>query len=143
MSDRVMVVGVDGTAGRAITGVCCASEYVGSPLAWSPDGRSLAVIDAGNVRTVAVDGSWLATLPAASVPTWSPDGRRLAFIDHRAALVGGQLAMEVGVATADGSGRRIVLPLPPPLAAMAVSWNRAVDRLAVLVSVRVALPPGG
>lgn len=143
MSNRVMVVGADGTGGRALTEVCCASEYVGSPMAWSPDGRSLAVIDAANVRTVAVDGSPLATLPAASVPAWSPDGGRLAFIDQRTALVGGQVAMEVGVANADGSNRRIVLPLPPTLTAMAVSWNRAVDRLAVLVSARVALPPGG
>ena len=96
MSTRVMVVGADGTGGRALTDVCCASENVGSPLAWSPDGRSLAVIDIGNVRTIAVDGSPLATLSAASVPTWSPDGRRLAFIDQRATLVGGRLAMEVG-----------------------------------------------
>lgn len=143
LSNRITTVSADGTGRRALTPPCCGSESVASPLAWSPDSRSLAYIDGGNAYTVAADGTPLARLDKATAPSWSPDGRRVAFVDNRAIRLDGQTTCDVGVASADGTGRRVVLTVPGPLWASAVSWNRTTDRLAVSISPRSVRPPAG
>ena len=143
MTNRIIAVSAEGTGGRALTPVCCATEFIGSPLAWSPDSRSLAYIDGGDAYTVAADGTPLARLDKATAPSWSPDGRRLAFLDHRAIRLDGQTSSDVAVASANGTDRRVVLSVPGPLWASSVSWSRAADRLAVAILPRSVRPPAG
>ena len=52
--------------------------------AWSPDGMRIAFLEAGGLRTMAVDGSGARSIApdlvaAPEPPAWSPDGTRIAF----------------------------------------------------------------
>jgi Tol biopolymer transport system component len=140
MSNRIMMVAVDGSGARPLTEPCCGSEWVGSPLAWSPDGQRIAFIDGADVHAVAVDTGEVTTLvPKATTPTWSSDGLRLAFLDYSVTRPDNLLNGEVGVADADGGNRRIVMTLPPTLAAFLVARSGSADRIAVGLSSRTAL----
>lgn len=75
---------------------------------WSPDGRRVAYVKAGNVAVANADGSaGRIVAQRAATPSWSPDGRRIAYT----ALLDSGLAA-IGLADPSGSNRRIlVLPL--------------------------------
>lgn len=57
-------------------------------LAWSPDGKRLAVVRNGKVHLLAADGTGKASPIVdqegiSSMPAWSPDGEQLAFVSTR------------------------------------------------------------
>ncbi|HET7489758.1 MAG TPA: hypothetical protein VFJ85_17660 [Acidimicrobiales bacterium] len=132
-TNEVMVVGADGTGGRAVTGVCCAAA---SPMPWSPDGRRVAVEDAGDVRLVDMDQGGMTTVAAkAASPTWSPDGRALAFVDQRPGP-DGRTAGDIGMVGTGGGDRHLVVDVPPTLYAGLVAWSPSGDRLAFAVTLR-------
>jgi len=86
---RVYVVGSDGRNLRAVSPPLTATEPNGGPgaeIAWSPDGRRLAVeLDAGTdnptLYLTRLDGGWRAVAHrlSASTPAWSRDGTRVAY----------------------------------------------------------------
>lgn len=86
-------------------GPCSQTESVRS-LAWSPDGKRLAVAVGGRIAIVNADGSdWRFVTPGVSYdryPSWSPDGRRIAF--SRTHLP--SLAKDLFLVRADGGGER-------------------------------------
>ena len=95
--DGVYVMRSDGSGIRALRrgGVAAGAR----DLAWSPDGRRLALTSRGGIWVMSGDGSGLVrVVDAGGSPTWSPDGRRVAFD------AGG-----VRVVNADGSGGRLLV----------------------------------
>jgi dipeptidyl aminopeptidase/acylaminoacyl peptidase len=104
-----------------------------SQVAWSSDGRTLAFVCAGSIRTIRRDGTHVRTLATgltqSGSPTWSPDGSRIAFHAHGS----------IYVMRLDGSGRtRIVKHGSHP------DWSPDGTRIAYRAptGVRVVTPAG-
>jgi Tol biopolymer transport system component len=89
------------------TGPIALDTSAAGPLAWSPDGKSLAFTSYrdhhAQIYLVRIDGSSATNLSANAQadlsPVWSPDGQRIAFV--QLGLAGGELR----VMNADGSGQ--------------------------------------
>lgn len=98
---RMRLFAADGSGARPI-----GREEYQAPV-WSPDGRSLLVIDRNSGTVVRLD---LATGGAERVITrggtaaWSPDGRWIAFTRYDAR--GGGARTSLGIIRADGTGER-------------------------------------
>jgi Tol biopolymer transport system component len=93
------VMNDDGKGLRALGGGAHA------PLAWSPDGRSIASgtrAVSGGIAVVRLDGTGRKQIVGekASSLAWSPDGTRLAFLQQQGART------QLDVVNADGSGRK-------------------------------------
>ena len=132
LGNGITVAAVDGSGSRSITPVCCGSESVGSPLAWSPDSRRVAYIHNGNVRVAAADGSGDRVLVAkATSPAWSSDGR-LVVIDESATRADGLLHLTLQLIGA-GDERRPVLDAGPTLSVVAPQWSPDGRLIAVAV----------
>lgn len=143
MSNRIMVVNADGSGRRAVTDMCCASEWYGSPFVWSPDGTRIAHIDGANTRTVGVDSGVVSIVATnAYNPWWSPDGQSLAVVDWSITRADGLPNFEPAVLDADGGDHHIVMTLPSTLAARSVQWSPDGTRLAVMVGPRFVPPIG-
>ncbi len=143
MSNRMAVASIDGSGSRDLTGMCCGSESVGSPLQWSPDGRLLTFIDQGDIKIVGVDGTGERVLvPQATSPAWSPDGRRLAFSDQRVIRADGWAHQTLQTTAADGSDRRTVFDPGADLGVHQPDWSLDGRKIAVIV-VTSAGPPLG
>jgi len=93
-------------------------------LAWSPDGRKLAIgvqsFLRSTIEIVNEDGSGLRDIfppcftngsPCAWGPAWSPDGARIAYLGGIDARVDGQA---IFVINANGRGRHLLLRCAPP-----------------------------
>jgi dipeptidyl aminopeptidase/acylaminoacyl peptidase len=96
--------------------------------AWSPDGRRVAYVKAGNVVVAnAEGGAGRIVAPRATSPAWSPDGRRLAFT---AQVDSGLTA--IALVDASGSNRR-TLRLPFTGGVAEPAWAPNGRELAVTV----------
>lgn len=134
MGSPVMVAAVDGSGSRPLTPMCCGSESVGSPLAWSPDSRQLAFIDQGDIKVVGADGAAERVLaPKANAPAWSPDGRLLALIDERVVRQDGLLHLTLQVMGVNGSDRHTVFDAGQKLGVVSPRWSPTGRQLAVQV----------
>jgi Tol biopolymer transport system component len=106
--DGLYVVPAEGGAAARVGAV------LGEGIAWSPDSRRIAYAsrpadDLGgplHVRIVLVTGGEARDLGVGHDPSWSPEGNEIAFGS----------GPQVHVASADGSGRRIVATLPDEVA---------------------------
>jgi dipeptidyl aminopeptidase/acylaminoacyl peptidase len=95
---------------------------------WSPDGRRVAFVKAGNVVVANADGSdGRIVARRAATPAWSPDGRRVAYT---AELDAGLAA--IGLVDPSGSNRR-TLVLPFTGAVSEPAWAPGGRELAVTV----------
>lgn len=140
LGDGIAVAAVDGSGSRSITPLCCGSESVISPLAWSPDSRRVAYIDYGNVRVAAADGSGDRVLvPQATSPAWSSDGR-LAVIDESTIRADGLIHLTLQLIGAGGE-RRTVFDAGERLSVGTPQWSPN-GRL-IAVSVNPDPPLGG
>jgi Tol biopolymer transport system component len=114
--NALYVMNADGSARRLV------SDHAFIDPSWSPDGRRLAFVTAGDragseIHVVAVDGSGEQRLTrnhADFAPVWSPDGRKLAFAR-------GADRADVYVMSADGSGQRMLTR--GALYAVPLSWS--------------------
>lgn len=135
LGNGIHVAGLDGSGSRALTGICCGDESVGSPLAWSPNGRLLAYLNQGDVRVVAADGSGDRVLAAeASAPTWSPDGRQLAVVGGSTTRTDGFLFSTLQVMPAAGGARKTIVDGAPKLSVLAPQWSPSGRQLAFVMS---------
>lgn len=90
--------------------------------AWSPDGRSLAFVRAGDIYLIGADGRGLRRLVRDGAdPAFSPDGRSVAFV--RGSSAGPGRVLIVGVA---GGRPRLV----PGVTATQIDWQPLVKRRA-------------
>ena len=139
----ITVAAMDGTGSRALTGLCCGSESLISPLAWSPDSSGVAFIHYGDVRVAAADGSGDRILvPEASAPAWSADGR-LAVIDESITRPDGLLHLTLQL-IGTGGERRSILDGGPAMLVMNPKWAPNGRLIAVAVNpagLRPPLPP--
>ena len=74
-------------------------------MAWSPDGRRIALVGRSGTYTVRPDGSGLHLIRYGTHPAWSPDARRIALVGR------------IGTYTArpDGSRLHMILRTRPSL----------------------------
>jgi len=73
--------GTDSAIRAARAGVRGSRSRPIAEIAWSPDSRSLAYVDAGTLRVASATGKDRGTFASgADDPQWSPDGRVLAFV---------------------------------------------------------------
>lgn len=134
MSDRIMVVAVDGTGARALTDHW-GQEYDGSPPVWSPDSHRLAIIDGGDTKVLDIDGGGVRTIPGATNPSWSRDGRRLAILDEQT----GRLRLQV--VGADGSDRHLLVDSGKFLA-IGPQWSPTGRQIVFGLTLGIAPAPG-
>jgi Tol biopolymer transport system component len=141
MTNRMLVAGMDGSGSRELTPMCCGSESVGSPLAWTPDSRSLTYIDLGDIKVVGADGSGDRVLvPHATSPDWSPDGRRLAFADEQVFRADGWVERRLQTVAADGSDRRTLFDAGTDMSVLRPQWSPTGRQIAVVVAGYRPLP---
>ena len=112
------VVNSDGSGLRDLAGWsadgCCIWVTTDEPLAWSPDGRLIALIpptlaDAHDaIVLVQADGSGERVLTEGNYFDWSPDGSQLVVSDAGGPYLYGQAfdSYSIYVVNADGTGRR-------------------------------------
>jgi WD40 repeat protein len=85
----------------------CTSPDTGA-VAWSPDGRRLAVVIGTRIAVVNADGTGWHFITGGDAfsrePAWSPDGRRIAYI--RLSQPGATKSALVSVNSSDGGGLR-------------------------------------
>jgi len=134
MTDRIMVVGVDGTGAHALTDHW-GQEYDGSPPVWSPDGHRLAIIDGGDVKVLDLESGGVRTIPGATSPSWTPDGRRLAIADEQTAR------LRLQVVGADGSDRHLLVDSGAYLA-LGPQWSPTGRQVAFRLDLGIAPAPG-
>ncbi len=140
LGNGITVAAIDGSGSRAITPLCCGSEGVGSPLAWSPDSLRVAYIDYGNVRVAAADGSGDRVLvPQATSPAWSSDGR-LAVIDEMTTRADGLLHLTLLLIGAAGE-RRPVFDGGENMSVMSPRWSPNGRLIAVTINPVVPVGP--
>jgi dipeptidyl aminopeptidase/acylaminoacyl peptidase len=110
--------------GGDITGL-----LVGSPIAWSPDERRLALDSPHGLAVAGGDGTGFVPVPGIDRQiTWSPDGSHFAFVEDG----------NVQVAAWDGSDRHALTKFPLG-GATNVWWSPRGDRLAVFQGRRSVL----
>jgi Tol biopolymer transport system component len=105
---ELVIVNADGTNPRQLTTTDASNKFMRASFpSWSRARNQIVFADAGHIGVINPDGSGLTQLtdgPYDSDPAWSPDGSEIAFItggdDH------------VSVMKADGTGVRMVSPLP-------------------------------
>jgi Tol biopolymer transport system component len=104
-------------------------------MTWSPDGRHLSFMSAGeltgltgwqiNIADIDADGSLTALHPLRFdadadneyYPSWSPDSKQIAFMREK------DLRRQVGIASADGTGFRLVGPVTVNPNMLGVTWS--------------------
>lgn len=105
------------------------AALTGAPVAWSPDGRHLAVprVAPAGLEVLRADrGRPLKTLPGASSPVWSPDGSRLAFV-----RVGPTGEGSLGILETNFEEPRILSSIPEAARLGGPVWSR--DGRSILV----------
>ena len=128
------IVDADGTNLRRLD-IATQGDVDFEGMTWSPDGRHLSFMNAGelagiegwqiNVADIAADGSLTALHPLRFdadadheyYPSWSPDSSQLAFMREN------DLRRQVGIANADGSGFRLVGPETITPNMLGVTWS--------------------
>jgi Tol biopolymer transport system component len=111
---------VVGTSGKSLRRVSPVLTGLATPqVAWTPDSRTLAVIDGSSVYRVSASGGGWTRLArgAASLVGWSPDGTRLAYTTSLA-----------GIDFATSTGRHVALDLNGVTARWSPSGRLAVQR---------------
>jgi Tol biopolymer transport system component len=105
----------------------CSGEGPPEP-AWSPDGRTIAFAERGNLYLIRPDGSGLRRLDACqralgcesvADPAWSPDGRFIAFEQ----VLGPEVRIVISVIRADGTSLHDLTIPPPRLADTQPAWQ--------------------
>jgi Tol biopolymer transport system component len=89
-ASAIFVMNADGSGRTEITPAlffqgCCAGEFHGWNMSWSPDGQQIVFTDVvsfevGTIVIINKDGSNRRTLTSGFDPTWSPDGTKILFI---------------------------------------------------------------
>jgi len=100
----IYIVGSKGGASRVLVK---GGDYLGtSSQAWSPDGKTIAYWNAGDIDVINADGTGARTLLSCGcgAPAWSPDGSKLAFSCYSCSGRPG-----IVVANADGSGVHVLV----------------------------------
>jgi TolB protein len=104
---QVIIANSDGSDPRVLT--------AGSEPAWAPDGMHLAVVDRGGIWIVSLDGQQRQLVIAKGAePDWSPDGTQLVYTVGQGQLM---------IASADGSGARMLMLGEPDLQAYDPAWS--------------------
>lgn len=128
------IVDADGTNLRRLD-IATQGDVDFEGMTWSPDGRHLSFMSAGelsgitgwqiNIADIGADGSLTALHPLRFdadadneyYPSWSPDSSQLAFMREK------DLGRQVGIANADGSGFRLVGPETVNPNMLGVTWS--------------------
>jgi TolB protein len=128
------IVDADGTNLRRLD-IATQGDVDFEGMNWSPDGRHLSFMSAGelsgiegwqiNIADIGADGSLTALHPLRFdadadheyYPSWSPDSSQIAFMREK------DLRRQVGIANADGSGFRLVGPETITPNMLGVTWS--------------------
>lgn len=132
----LMVINADGTGLRRLTKDTGAK----SDVSWSPDATRLMFID-GHILTRQVkildlrSGRTINLATDAGSPVWSPDGADVAYVQSYPTRV------ELVIAAADGSRRRVLLSRPLARVPISVSWSPDGSAIAVSSGPPTSAPP--